>query len=260
MKAIFSNWHKPQHDNVHAGYNNLEDFKIGISTAILCASRFYECHFVGDPYSCDIVRELRLPIKSIQPVVFGKYAPDGLWNYSKLKACSMFEAPFVHIDNDVFLLKKLPEFKDYLFQNVEDFKIHPWYYEPISLMKNLTINKSIFKPEIKAAYNCGIIGISNNNLKQEWIIPSLELIESDDFKNLYRQKGHKILFEIIVEQFTAISSVRHYKRHVHFLLRHDHIQEDAKAKGYVHMISKSKRNPNRMEKIRKFYNRNFKQL
>jgi hypothetical protein len=176
MKAIFSNWSKPQEDNEHAGYSSLEDFKIGISTAVLCAARFYECHFVGDAYLCNIIKQLNLPFKTIQEVDFAATAPEGLWNYSKLKACSMFEAPFVHLDNDVFLLKKLPEFEDYLFQSLESFNSHPWYHEPIQNMRTLFVDPAIFRPDYQEAYNCGIIGIGKNNLIKEWILPSLSLI------------------------------------------------------------------------------------
>lgn len=256
MIAIFSNWSKPQESNQHAGYANLEDFKIGISTAIQCAARFYECHFVGDAFSVEVVKELQLPLKSIQVVNFEEKAPNGLWNYSKLKACSLFEAPFIHIDNDVFLLKKLPEFKEYLFQNLEDFNTHPWYDQPINNMKALNVDESIFNPTVREAYNCGIIGIGDNELIKEWINPVLELIESCDFKEFIKSKP--CFYEIVIEQFTATCSAQNFSRDVKFLLRNSHIQEDAKKNGYIHMISKSKRNASKMQKIRNFYLRNFK--
>jgi hypothetical protein len=256
MKAIFSNWSKPQEDNEHAGYSSLEDFKIGISTAVLCAARFYECHFVGDAYSCNIIKQLNLPFKTIQEVDFAATAPEGLWNYSKLKACSMFEAPFVHLDNDVFLLKKLPEFEDYLFQSLESFTNHPWYDEPIQNMRRLFVDPAIFRPDYQEAYNCGIIGIGKNKLIKEWILPSLSLIETEQFKILY--KARPAFYEIVVEQYTAVCAAKRHYRDVKFLLRNDFIQEDAVTHGFVHMISRSKRNVNKMQKIKDFYNRNFK--
>ena len=168
----------------------------------------------------------------------------------------MFEAPFIHVDNDVFLLKKLPDFEEYLFQNLEDFNTHPWYDEPIKNMKALNVDESIFNPNHKQAYNCGIIGIGKDELINEWILPSLELVESQAFKILHKEKP--MLYEIVVEQYTAYCCAKYHNRDVKLLLRNTHIQEDAHKLGFIHMISKSKRNPIKMQKIKNFYNRNFR--
>jgi len=255
MKAIFSNWIEPQNENWNTGYRTMEEFLIGLEISVKLASQHYECHFAGDPFSCGIVTSKNLPFYSIQTLDFSK-APKGLWNYSKLLACSVFEPPFIHIDNDVFVSKILPDFDDYLFQNTEHLDGYPFYDKPIGLMKHLDLPENIFNLNNRVASNCGIIGIKRKELVDEWINPVIDFVHTHDFKNLKLQRPD-ILFEIVIEQFTANCSINYHKRKSKYLLKNE-LESDAIKTGYCHMVSSTKRNDFNFNRIKKFYEQNIK--
>lgn len=250
MKALYSMWLSPQDYSNNAGYSSREDLAIGISASILMSSKFYDIYFVGCKKSVELVKSLDLPIKEYITGSFVE-APKGLWNYSKLLAMTLIEPPFIHIDNDVFLFKKLPKFKDYLFQSIESFKIYRFYDELIKNIDNssIIIEDSIFDVNLKNAVNCGVIGVGSKDLIYEWVIPSLNLIHSDEFKELCASDDK--LYEIVVEQFTAYCSAIKNCRDIKYVIDDKNILKDSVDKGYSHFISSSKRNPEKMEKIKK---------
>lgn len=76
--------------------------------SLLAKSHYTEVQFVTDRTGQKICNLLDAPFTDVTVMDFDKVS-DRLWAYSKLKAYEMQKDPFIHIDNDVFLFRRLPK-------------------------------------------------------------------------------------------------------------------------------------------------------
>lgn len=257
IKALFSLWNKPGSD---LGFNNQKDLQASFMLAVLKANQWYEVHVVCDEYSKEWIDKLHLPIKSIQVVDFDAYNVN-LWNLSKLIACTMVEPPFIHVDNDVFLHKPLPEFKDYLFQNYEHFEMNTYgfynfYSKAYTYVK--TFNKELMPLFTNCSenlgVNCGIIGIKHKRLVEEWIDQVMMSLSYPEIKDKINNKPSDEFLEIIFEQLFAVASAKYYYRDIKVLL---HDMRDASKLGYTHLVAQTKRHDETIQKVYSHLEKNY---
>ena len=119
MKIVQSFWSKPfltksekktKADRSIAGYSNEEEFLMAISLSCLSISKYYEVELVTDSFGKSLlVDELNLPYTTVITVLDELETYDnGLWALGKLKAYSVQDRPFIHIDNDIFIWNSFP--------------------------------------------------------------------------------------------------------------------------------------------------------
>jgi len=184
------------------------------------------------------------------------------WSISKLYAYRQIlkeNKPFIHIDYDVFLFKKLPTFlenSDVLVQHIEDVETLSNYYNKNVFEKNCP-NLFIYDKKNKYAANMGIFG--GNDLKsiKFYTEESLRLLNDNDNKNkFWLPKNVGLTYHnakaILLEQFYLIQCLN--KINVKVTTLFDDLingwpkEEDANKFGYTHLLG-SKGNKKLMEQI-----------
>lgn len=190
--------------------------------------------FLGDlPYTNIELFEEEIPI----------YLKD-VWSISKLYAYQQItkkEEPFFHIDYDVFLFKKLPDWfesGDVCVQHIENYEqIEKYYYTDVFFKK--CPNKYLVKEEIQQAYNMGIFGGNNIITISNYVKESFKLLYDTDNLKEYWLKDLNISHcskAVILEQWYLIYTLRYDKVKVTTLLdENNDINEQANKLGYCHV-------------------------
>lgn len=186
------------------------------------------------------------------------------WAYGKLLAYNEQKVPFVHLDNDVFLWKPLPDriLKARLcFQSHEPFKkvgykyydeLKPcFYHAPVRPQVVVDNEVSDF------AYNCGICGGHDLYFFEEWIKTSAEYIFAPANQNLFFKRYQELLIHqnLFHEQYFASCLIKkHNLRNQVRVLHKDAMKinkdypEDAPA--YTHLWGTTKNSSEYMAKVR----------
>ena len=256
-KIIISHFEGPRKNSL-LSYNTLKMFLSGVSLTFLTADKYYDnIEFVGDEEAWNIISKLELPwsnIKILQPDVdYNKKHLDNFWNYGKLIAMKLSTPPFIHIDTDVFLLKNcLPEFSDFLFQNAEDNSFYKKHINKIysnSDITNILPKYMFYNNEKYVAYNCGIVGIGNERLRDEWLEPIFKFIDLLDVKYI-ENNDNLINWPTFIEQYSVCCFAKQNNYNVQ-LLGNDYfyLENKAEAIGYVHLLGPSKRQKYIEEKL-----------
>lgn len=144
-----------------------------------------------------------------------------VWALSKIfayKQISKKRRPFLHIDYDVFLFKRLPhnfEIADVVLQSLENEYLTTNYYE-LDVYENSCPIKNIHDSNIKYAYNCGVIGGTNYHFFDTYFKECLELILHPSNQNYFlnyeqlliekyephgQKAGNSHLISCVVEQY-----------------------------------------------------------
>jgi hypothetical protein len=114
-KAVYSFYSHPFRTRPgYAGFTTLEDFLNAWTLSVnLAQMHFDEVELVTDNYGkMLLVNRLNLPFTKVLnelDIVVPEHIKDLYWTFGKLWTYYLQEEPFIHIDYDVFLWKKLPE-------------------------------------------------------------------------------------------------------------------------------------------------------
>lgn len=150
---------------------------------------------------------LELPYKKIVLQYNNLNCHEDLWAYPKLLTYSIQEKPFVHIDGDVFLPNKLPQYiesGELIAQNAETGTL---YYKHI--MKQI-MESSVLIPDYLleklnkdsiSSYNAGVIGGNDLKFIKEYCQSAFEFIRENhlnDIDNKTVNINYNILFEQIL--------------------------------------------------------------
>ena len=233
--------------------------------------------FLGDlPYtSIEIFENEHFPNISIN----GDLSPyNNVWSLSKLIAYKQIAkkgTPFLHIDYDVFLFKRLPnnlEQGEIICQHIENTKIlNHIYFIPI--FEELCKNKLFYDPCLNFSLNCGIFGGSNYNFIDFYVDTAIQLL-IDGQNQEYWMNSSNIINQIFTEkkwewQWQAgileqlwLSQCLRFKKIKPSLLfditEYESLEhfsqltsEVSKTLGYTHLIAYSKDNPKIMEAVRR---------
>lgn len=140
---------------------------------------------------------------------------SNLWNFGKLYAYNFISKknkPFIHLDYDFFILKKIPEnvTSRGVFVQSKEVIDNPKYYD-IENFETKCKNK-YFAQNLKLnfAYNCGIIGGTDLNffdLYSESAIKLLEDIKNESFWFDCCDKKCQYNAMILEQYYLAISSI-----------------------------------------------------
>ena len=201
---------------------------------------------------------------------------NNVWSLSKLiayKQISNRNEPFLHIDYDVFLFKKLPDHitkGEIICQHIENRNIiNHVYFLPV--FEVLCKNKYFYNPDIDWGANCGVFGGTNFEFINFYVDSAFNLLM--DHSNIeYWSRGHELAQQIshqwkwtwqagLLEQLwlsqclsykninpSLIFELKDYDSLEHFSAL---TNELSTKMGYTHLIAYSKESPAIMEMVRK---------
>jgi hypothetical protein len=184
-KAVFSYFNPDESFGNSCGFRRYSDFLFTTALSVFCASRYFkEVQFISSDWGIEVIKPLRLPITSYSNKLNElKTVSKHFWAYGKLLAYNEQTQPFVHLDNDVFLWKPLPDRilnARLCFQSQEPFNKDGYQY--YNMLKPC-FNAAPVKPQVIVdnevfdyAYNCGICGGHDMKFFREWIETSAEYI------------------------------------------------------------------------------------
>ena len=140
------------------------------------------------------------------------------WSISKIYAYKQIlekQKPFLHIDYDVFLFKKLPKWVDrseVIVQHLEDLEILKNFYN-IKVFEKKCPNLFLYDKNIKTAANMGIFGGNNLEAINFYVKESLKLVNDVENKNnFWLPKNIGLSYHnakaILLEQFYLINCLK----------------------------------------------------
>ena len=261
-RAVYSLWTLPM-EGQYVGFNT-EEALINCFKLSLHYSKkwFKEVHLVTDLKGKELIEKHNLEFDHVntdlETVMQGVY--QNHWSLGKIYACKIQDAPFIHIDIDVILFKKLPD--SFLqaeagFQNTENEDSEIWYKLLLNHADQNYKNKPVwFNTKNFKAYNCGIIAFNNLTLIKEWWDSALDYINYLD-NSKFEYNHH--LSCLIYEQFAIYHLCNYYDINVDQLTNYGEStdkdsnwisEELANKLGYTHLIAQCKREPQVEKKIK----------
>lgn len=243
MKIIQSFWSGNQ-NNINDSYGWYSPRYNWMSWILSCQQlvKYYdEVELYTDDFGYDVlIKKLQLPYTKVHVVLNElNIYPKDLWAIAKIKAYSLQEEPFIHIDGDVFIWEKFPE--DFLnsklvTQNLENTT---GYYREMwnSISEHIT-----FIPEELSSFhngtsnlccNMGIVGGNDVKFFKKYCEKSFEFVNKNiEFWNKINLFNFNIFFE--QELFYGLSTIN--SKEIKYLF--DEIWGDNAYMGFgdFHMI------------------------
>lgn len=214
-------------------------FFINIATFILSClyakKSGYEIHLHTDSKSKEFLQWA--PYDIIYTDLENCQSPaSGLYAWPKFVSMENEPLKAVHIDGDVFI----KQYIDFNFDNydiiVQDEERPTWEWLSRKQSKDSVAQcefPSWSNKESLAMYNCGIVGIANQEFKDEYIKTYWNLAEQ--FKDKGLSIPHSIP-DIIFEQKILLDLAKHRNQKVKELIRFEYRHEDATKLHYQHLI------------------------
>ena len=251
-KCIYSFWSKPCLDEngnftKYCGFRKKRNFTYSAYLGLLLNKQhFEEVNLYTDQKGADLlINELKLPFDNVFVVLDEIEDVDKkFWAFGKLKAISLQEEPFIHLDFDAVLFKPLLESilnADHFFQCIE--KDYPWYGYGLDIVKNSEFEDFINLDD-NTAYNCGIMGFNKLDIIEEWYSNTLKFVNF--FKNIEINTPN-----IIFEQHQIYQLLQRNSASVQLLGQiHQEVELNAVTLGYSHLLSKHKNAPSVFPKLK----------
>ncbi len=265
MRAVWSYWSKPHDAGRALGWATERARLCAWTLSVETARRHYPTTvlYTDDAGAQLLVDALALPFDEVHLTLnaLKSYAPEW-WAVGKILTYLQQEAPFVHVDGDVFLWKALPErltAASVLAQNPEYFTPgHSWYYpQKFDLLAQFggwvpeEIQWYRANHETQRAFCCGIFGGNRLDFIHYYAGRALDLLLHPTNRRLWAFLGGD---NILVEQY-LLSACLAYQRHEPTSPYHEvdlrclfptdadaFREENYTRAGYTHLIGGAKRN------------------
>jgi hypothetical protein len=179
---------------------------------------------------------------------------NDLWMKSKIHAMSRQNEPFVHLDTDVFITKKIDfEFEHCILERKEaSYRSH--YKLQVDFFSKQQGLPSSWDPNLGYAFNCGVFGFADMKLKNQFIdayfmLENVYKTHQNEFKPL-KQLGYEPC--IVLEQYSLACLLAKKGISPTLLLASDSGREQArmaKQIGYNHLFGITKYKPNIIKEI-----------
>ncbi len=252
-RAVFSYFNPNNSFLNRSGYLEFEDFLHSMALAVVTASRhFPQVQVVSSSWGVDMFRQLELPVTEYSTEFDAlQHVPLAFWAYGKLTAYAMQTQPFVHIDNDVFLWKSLPQRlleAELCFQSKEFFHAPGYHYYN---MLRPCWKAAPVRPQIIVdnevtdfAYNCGICGGHRLEFFREWQRCSVQYLFAPENQSLFFRRYQAVLQHqnLFHEQYFAASLVKAHQLRDRVEVIADDVPDirEATANGYTHIWGQTK--------------------
>ena len=163
--------------------------------------------------------------------------------YGKFLANEQEDLGCVHIDGDVFienkeLANKILNFEgDLITQNIEEGRTIQRFYRKWDFddCKDI-VNKYLPMSDIDKAYNCGIVGFNNQQLKNDYINGYINLVNE--------LKGYNFESPFAIPDLICEQMFLYYLSPLSKPLFNDNINKEMKENGYLHVIGPNKMSDN----------------
>jgi hypothetical protein len=218
MKAVFSFWSTTEDSLVNA--RNWFDPKFQLYSWVLAinqAKKWYDrVEIVTDSLALPIFEKLKLPYTEITTVLDELIDYDkASWALGKIKAYQIQNEPFVHIDNDVFLLQDILkpfENESIVCQNIENGFQYKSYYEPMLEMLEESGVNILNKDGLPQYWRltedspCMAVYLCNDlRFNEEYCRAAFNFVDTNEklLYNLERSITVPLCFSVIFEQYLA---------------------------------------------------------
>jgi hypothetical protein len=295
-KAVYSFYSHPFRSRPgYAGFTTLEDFLNAWTLSVnLAWMHFDEVELVTDNYGKTLlVNRLNLPFTSVidvLDVVVPEHIKDLYWTFGKLWAYYLQEEPFIHIDYDVFLWKKLPEkiltapmFGQNTESEIWNLEFYRQGYKTLcGYLKRKPSDWVVIYPHIQdhdIAVNTGVIGGNNIKFLKKYASAAIEMLTSHENKESFEiisridaLTGGRLAHScnVVTEQYlySKLCFVDDEWNSMKFVLDekninskgdyYSYLNSTCREIGYTHLIGHdAKRNADTMRRLRKRVQENY---
>ncbi len=168
-----------------------------------------------------------------------------IWAISKLYAYKQIikkNEPFLHIDYDVFLFKKLPQEilkGETIFQNKEGEHCIRGSYDYDNFVKKCKY-KPLFDEKVMFAYNAGVFGGNDMNILKFCVDNIFDLIFHKDNETFFKTDSLDITwaYSVLTEQMYLAMCLEHLDVKPTLLFPNDDFDKISKELGYTHLMGK----------------------
>lgn len=266
QRAVYSLWTKPMNDT-YVGFNSEKALMECFALSLHFSKKWFkEVHLVTDKKGKKLIDKYGLKFTNVSTELEEALADVDKknWALGKIYACKIQDKPFIHIDNDVILFKRLPDTflsRDAAFQNTEAHTSHQFYGDMISFDKKNYNDPPIWytfpSNEEGQSFNCGVIAFNKIELVQEWWNEAIKYVEY--LKNIggYRDVKYD-LSSVMFEQHFVACMCKYHGLNIGMLTdyhepsksNYDYIDDELAEKlGYTHLIAQSKRKKEVEDKV-----------
>ncbi len=226
MKAVWSFWSKPFEAHHHSAWPSAKHHLLAWVLSVETARLHYpDTWLITDDAGAQLLVDgLGLPFTRVSTELnaLAQYDPDW-WALGKIYAYRLQTAPFVHIDNDVFLWKRLPErleHADVFAQNPEPISAGASIYQPEQLERALNYPGNGWLPDEWLAYRrarrkrsecCGIFGGRRIDFIQRYATASLCVIDEPSNRPALQALRDKRVHMLLIEQYLLAAFVEYYR-------------------------------------------------
>lgn len=247
----------------NSGFPSQYYFAVSFWLSFMLARQWFSrVELVTDKAGAEFVRKVGIPFNEISVELdeINHLRPE-LWAFGKMKTYAMQEESFLHLDYDVYLLKR-PDavfHSDIITQSPE--AIHEWYYDERikhfdNNFKNLPVEWHSFRQNFdRYAYNVGIIGGRNYKALKEYAEKGMKII-MDNIAHIdsLKDSGKVNDFNIVYEQYYLAAYMKHHGIKVNTLLPNFESRHNFR---YEHFIGGAKHNIENSKKIESFLFKHF---
>jgi hypothetical protein len=277
MRAVWSFWSKPFWAYKGSIWHEPRHHFLAWGLSLkLARSHFAETQLVTDSAGKAVLidrlglefDDVRLDLDALRDV------DPGWWTLGKLTAYSLQEAPFVHLDTDVFLWKALPASLTSAPVLAQCPEIHslddPWcaprqveaLFErhqlslPVEWEWASSVNTNTFREE-----NCGILGGNRVDFLRHYAITAIRLMQDPAHRAAWAEVADKGTLNMIVEQYLLSACLEYHRINPRspyrgITVRHlfpswpEAYNPHASARvGYTHLLGGAKSNPAIMARL-----------
>jgi len=271
MDAIWSFWSKPYRAHRRSTWvsekHHLLAWVLSLETARPHFAR--TCLYTDDAGARLLIDQLGLPFDMVSTALNACIDDDpGWWATGKIHAYCLHDRPFVHIDTDVFLWKKLPDRvveAGVFAQHPEPFTVGASYYKPQWIEQTFrSTGRGWLPPEWKwyrrsgeppRGECCGIFGGTNLDFIHHYAESALNILKhplNQPGWACFQGKSEQM---VTIEQYFLAACVEYHRAHTESLFQPVHIRYlfDSYAEtrdplrvaevGYTHLIAGAKHDP-----------------
>jgi hypothetical protein len=275
LKALYSFWSKPLRENI-SRCKSERNFALMFIYSMLWASKWFEkVEMNTDNYGYNIFKHFesdRIKIKNTLNI-FDHLDSYLFWAYPKIYSLTLQDEPFVHLDGDIFIFRRLPQelfSGDFAFQNLETTYYQRTYSDLVNHYDNFCPNKPIeWDNNLKSAVNCGIMYFKDPSLAKAFHDNCYKhfINLDDDFLFKLKNKLENIIkvtyitYPLLYEQYYLNCFINFYNNYnTNYLLSKEQIAREEKGEltiqGYVHLIE-DKNNPRYIKNIQERFSIEF---
>ena len=253
MALVHSLWTAPMLNNERgqASRKQIETTLLCFASSVVYVKRLGEkIHLYADDYGRELLDFL--PYDKIDSLDIPANFPTDFWAAGKFFALQKMQLGDIHIDGDVFL--KTPELmevinnrmliSDLIVQSIENSWTYEneYYINCVNVIKDNGIVLPDNLPYIAPAYNCGLVGFNNAELKKRYLqhyIASVYEIKQNPSAIAQIRMNKETWMDLLLEQQHLFSLSKGYKV-CNLLGSGEDAYINARILGYQHLLGDEK--------------------